>query len=73
MKKNQKQLILDYIQQYGSITNAEAVTDLGIGRLAARVEELRKQGYPIATVMEQGKNRRDEPVVYARYIIGLMN
>lgn len=71
MKKNQKQLILDYIQQYGSITNTEAVNDLGIGRLAARVEELRKLGYPIATVMEQGKNKREEPVIYARYIIGL--
>lgn len=49
MKQNDA--ILDYIQRNGSITALQAVRDLGIMRLASRVNELRALGHPIDGVM----------------------
>lgn len=38
----QSQTIIEHLKSHGSITQREAYT-LGIGRLAARISELRKQ------------------------------
>ena len=43
--------------------------DLGIMRLAARISDLKEDGYIIQTEMETGKNRDGEPVRYARYFL----
>ena len=61
--------ILDYMQQHGSITDNEAKA-ISIGRLSARIMELRRQGNPIVTEFEQGKNQFGERVRYARYRMG---
>lgn len=66
---SQKDRIKKYIFDFGSITNRDAVIDLAIGRLSARIEELRREGVPIVSVMEKGKNRYGETTVYARYSI----
>lgn len=39
MKMNQRQRIIDYIRQFGSITSKEAYNDLGITQLANRFGE----------------------------------
>jgi hypothetical protein len=61
--------IVEYIKTHGSITQDDATDDIGCKRLAARVEELRRKGFPIVTNMETGLNRNRRPVRYARYTI----
>ena len=63
----QKDRILRHLRDYGSITSLEAMTEYGIMRLASRINDLKKRGYNICSVMEAGKNRYGEPTVYARY------
>lgn len=46
MKQTQKQAILDYMRQNGSITSMQA-EDLGCRRLASRICDLKKDGYKI--------------------------
>lgn len=68
-KPTQKQLILDYLDQFGSITPMEAMRDLGIMRLAARISDLKEDGYEIRTSMEKMKNRYGKTVYFAKYSI----
>ena len=63
----QKERILRHLQDYQTITSAEAMAEYGIMRLASRVNDLRKMGYPIQTEMVKGRNRYDEETRYARY------
>lgn len=65
---NQNKLVLDYLQENGSITPREALDEFGIMRLGARVYELRQQGYPIKTKTTTSRNRYGETVNYATYI-----
>lgn len=65
---NQRQRILAYIDQFGSISPYEAFKDLGITKLASRVSELIYQdGIHIRKEYEQTTNRYNEPVRYMRY------
>jgi hypothetical protein len=57
------------LQDYGSITQAEAVTEYGCYRLGARIWDLKAQGVPIRSERVTGKNRYDEPVSFSRYSI----
>lgn len=66
-KINQKQRIIKYIQDFGSITALEAMRDLGISQLGARIDGLQKDGYSFKKVWERSKNRYGEPVDYKRY------
>ena len=66
----QKERILRHLNDFGSITSAEAMQDYGIMRLASRVDELRKAGHPIITEVVTGKNRYGEPTRWARYRMG---
>lgn len=61
--------ILRHLQDYGSITQAEAVTEYGCYRLGARIFDLKAQGIPIRSERVTGKNRYDEPVSFSRYSI----
>lgn len=67
MKITQHQLILDYIQDFGSITPMEAFFDLGITKLATRISEMRRDGkeFKIDTVVS--KNRYGKTVRYSKY------
>ena len=67
----QSQRILRHLEDYGSITQMDAMQDYGIMRLASRIDELRKLGYPIKTEMVKGRNRYDEETRYARYRMGV--
>lgn len=61
--------VLDYMQRFGSITAAEAVMDLGVYRLSARISDLKDEGHGIRDVMETGKNRFGEKTSYKRYFL----
>lgn len=61
--------VLRHIQDYGSITSAEAIQEYGIYRLASRISDLKKLGVPISKEMVSGKNRYGERTSYARYSI----
>lgn len=63
----QKQRVLDYIGQFGSISSMEAFKDLGVARLSAVIFNLKEDGYEFDTKTEHGKNRFGEKTSYARY------
>lgn len=69
MKTSQKQRIINYIRQFGSITSYEAYSDLGITQLGARIDQLKKEGYEFKTEWESSKNRFGEKVEYKRYFL----
>lgn len=69
MKVNQRQRIIDYINQFGSITSKDAYDDLGITQLATRIKELKEQGYKFETKWESSKNRYGERVDFKRYYL----
>lgn len=59
--------LVRYMQDFGSITQMEAISQLGIMRLASRISELKKNGYAINKQMVKGKNRYGESVSWASY------
>ena len=67
---SQKKMVLDYIEEFGSITPIDAFRDLGVTRLAAKIFELKKDGHDIEKVIETGKNRFGNRTRYARYSFG---
>ena len=72
-KPTQNERILEYIDEFGSITQLEALKDLGVMRLASRVSDLRRQGYPIQSKVERVKNRYGETCRVKRYSMGDVN
>ena len=66
-KPTQNQRILDYIRDFGSITQLDALKDLGVMRLASRISDLRKQGYSIVSKSEPVANRYGEICHIKRY------
>lgn len=59
--------VIQYMQDFGSISQLEAMKDLGVMRLASRVSDLRKMGVGIIKETETAKNRYGEMTRYARY------
>ena len=66
-KITQSQRVLEYILQFGSITQLDALSDLGVMRLASRISDLRGQGYNIVSKSEAVKNRFGETCHIKRY------
>ena len=64
---NQNYRLLDYLEQHGSIDPLRAWEILGIYRLAARVNELRKLGEDIKTTRIKVHNRWNEEIWVALY------
>ena len=68
MKITQCERIIDYIDEFGSITQLEAIRDLGCYRLSARIKDLKdKYGYEIVSKMVAVKNRWGEKTYVASY------
>jgi hypothetical protein len=67
MKKTQRELILEYITRFGSITPMEAYSNLGITKLATRISEMRRDGKEFNIEMETSKNKFGKTTRYARY------
>lgn len=59
--------ILKYMDDFGSISNYQATIDLGIGRLASRIHDLRRMGIEIESETKTGTNRYGESTHYSVY------
>ena len=68
-KPTQNERILDYIDKFGSITQYEALRDLGVMRLASRISDLKSLGYPLVGEMVVVKNRYGEECRIKRYTL----
>ena len=68
----QNQRVIDYIRQFGSITQLEALRDLGVMRLASRINDLKRMGYPIESDIEVTENRYGESCRVKRYRLGAL-
>ena len=63
----QREAILQYIKDYGSITPMQAFSDLGITKLATRISEMRKDGWDFKIETVSVKGRYGKIVTYAKY------
>ena len=64
----QREEILQYIKEHGSITPMDAFYDLGITKLATRISEMRKSGIEFNIEMVKHRNKYNTRTVrYARY------
>ena len=72
-KTTQNQRVLDYIAEKGSITQLEALQELGIMRLASRISDLKREEYAIKGVTETVKNRFNEDCHIKRYSMEFQN
>lgn len=59
--------LVAYMRDYGSITSAEAMSELGIMRLASRIADLKEMGMQIEARMVKGVNRFGQPTHFTRY------
>lgn len=59
--------VMSYMEEFGSITQLEALQDLGIMRLASRISDLKRQGIPVDSRMETVRNRYGEKCSVKRY------
>ena len=66
-KPTQNERILRYMKEFGSITQIEALNVIGCMRLASRISDLKRLGYPIISETEVVKNRYGEKCRIKRY------
>ena len=69
MKSTQCDKVLEYMKTYGSITQLEALRDIGCMRLASRISDLRQQGIAIGRRIKTGKNRNGDAIYFAEYYL----
>ena len=65
--RTQRQRVIDYINRFGSITSMQAFADLGITQLAARICELKDEGYEFKKEQVSSVNRFGETVYFKKY------
>lgn len=63
----QNERILRHLQDGGTLTQAEAFLEYGVGRLSSRICELRRAGYPIRREFVTRKNRYGEHTSFCKY------
>ena len=66
---SQLDMVKEYMERRGSITQAEAIEAFGCYRLGARIADLKERGVAVGRIMEEGQNRFGERTRYARYFI----
>ena len=59
--------ILQYMDDFGSITSAQAFYDLGVACLPRRICDLKQMGFKIESSTMISKNRYGDPVHYSVY------
>ena len=62
-KKSQKESILEYLEKGNSITPLDALSLFGCSRLAARICDLRKDGWAIRSKMVKIQTRDGHAIV----------
>ena len=68
-KLTQHEMILDYLDDNGTITPMEAFYQLGITKLATRISEMRKNGIEFDIRTVESKNRYGNAVRCAQYAL----
>jgi hypothetical protein len=63
----QREAIINYVTEFGSITPFEAFADLGITKLATRISEMRKDGMQFKIETVKKKNRYGKTVYFCKY------
>lgn len=66
-KMSQKEQVLAYMEEHGSITPLEAEKHIGCMRLGARIWDLRHDGYNIVSEMVEVETRHGGKATVARY------
>ena len=69
MKTTQRDMVVNYIRDFGSITSWEAYTELGITQLGARIFELKERGYIFHKEKVKKLNRYGKQITFDRYKI----
>lgn len=64
---NQCEMVMKYINDFGSITTFEAFTELEITRLGSRIHDLTNQGVNFKREILSKKNRYGKSVSFTRY------
>ena len=59
--------ILKYMEDFGSITSAQAFYDLGVACLPRRISDLKQMGIEITSETKTDKNRYGDPTHYSVY------
>lgn len=67
MKTTQNQRVMKYMKDNGSITQIDALNKCGCMRLASRISDLKKEGYPIKRKMITVINQFGETCSVAQY------
>ena len=62
-------MILEYLEENGSITPLQALREFGCLRLSAAIFKLRERGYIIHTTYVTKKNKFGKPVSFAKYVV----
>lgn len=65
----QKDMILRFLLDYGSITQIQAAEEFGCWRLGARIWDLKSEGHNIRTEYVTRKNRYGKTVRFAMYCL----
>lgn len=71
--KNQREMILQYINDFGAITSYQAYIDLGITQLSTRITELKEQGFVFEYEWIVRKNRYGKNIRFKKYKLGGTN
>jgi hypothetical protein len=68
-KITQRDRVLQFMNEHGSITAYEAFTEIGCTQLSARICELEAEGYVFDKELIKTKNRYGDNTHYYRYRI----
>lgn len=63
----QCEMILKYLEDFGSITTYEAFVELGITRLASRINDLINDGYNFKKTWVYKNNRYGKSIKFLKY------
>lgn len=66
-KMTQMDRVIQYMNDFGSISSLEAFRELGVTRLADVIFKMKKAGVVVYTKLEKSSNRYGDQVFYARY------
>ena len=66
-KMTQKEMVLKHLKRFGTIQPMEAQQDYSICRLAAVINDLRKEGHLINTITVPHTNKFGHKTHYAKY------
>ena len=73
-KVTQRDRVLQYIKEFGSITSWQAYAELGCTQLATRISELKERGYEFTKKRISTQNRYGDKTHYDEYrLVGVKN